>query len=134
MSSSNANNILALKGQRAPGSKSQDFPDAGYVEVDFGPRPVAEETFTVYDDRVRASSRIIAALQYEAPTDKEIDEVTMDKLNIIAGNSRTGSFEVYINAADGSYLEGAFVLGYTIINSDTESVTADDMLVDSDEL
>jgi len=134
MSVTQLNRLLEQKGQRNPGTASQDFPDQGYVEVDFGPRPVAEEIFTVYDDRVRTSSRIVAALSYEAPTDKDLDEVLMDKLVLTAGNSRTGSFELHVTAMDGSYLEGAFVIAYTIINSETSAVVADDMLIDANEL
>jgi len=134
MGVSNFNRMLQEKGQRFPGSASQDYPEHGWVEVDFGPLPIAIETFTVYDDRVRANTRIIADVLYEAPTGKDLDEVTMDDFECMAGNARTGSFEIVVNATDFSYLEGTFRIGYTLINSDDAASTADDMLIDPNEL
>jgi hypothetical protein len=134
MGVSNLNRILEGKAQRAPGSASQDYPEHGYVEVDFGPKPVHAERFTVYDDRVRTSTRIIARPGFEAGTGKDLDETEMDTLMVIAGNARTGSFEMYIRAVDECYLHDTFIINYTLINSDDAASTADDMLIDPNEL
>lgn len=134
MSVSALNLYKERTGQRAPGTKSQDYPEHGWVEIDFGPLPIAIETFTVYDDRVRANTRIMADVLYEASTGKELDEVTMDDFECMAGNARTGSFELVVNATDYSFLEGTFRVGYTLINSDDAASTADDMLIDANEL
>jgi len=134
MAISYQNNVLALKGQRNPGTLGNEYKEVGYVEVDFGPKPVDEITVTVYDDRVNSSTRVTAHLSYEAPTGKEIDEVLMDQLDILAGNSGDRFFELVIRSRDGSYLHDTFVIGYSLIDSDTTVVLSDDMNMDSGEV
>ena len=127
-------NLLDIaKGQRTAGSTEEDFSPHGYAEIDFGTRPVGEITVTIYDNRVRTGTRIIAHQLYEAATDKELDESIMDTLILIAGNARAESFELVARASDGSYLEGAFLIGYTLINNDEAAEVSDDMLIESDE-
>lgn len=84
------------------------------TEVDFGALPVANATFTVIDRDITPNSNIVATVAYEAPTGKDLDEVTMDNLQIRAGQATNGSFQMYIETADGSYLADNFKINYTI--------------------
>lgn len=83
------------------------------TEVDFGVTPVAEGTFTITDGDVTALSQIIASVAYEAPTGKDLDEIEMDDLIIRCGNG-VGTFDMFIRAADGSYLADKFKINYLI--------------------
>lgn len=130
----NLNRVLEQKGQRNPGTRNQDFPDVGVVEVDVGPKPVAEFVCTVYDDRVTSSNHILAQACYQAATGKDLDECEMDQLYVQAGNAGTGWFQIHLRSVDGSYLEGGFVLSYNIINSGAETFVADDMLIEDGEV
>jgi len=84
------------------------------VEVDFGALPIASQEFVIYNPLVQYTSIISAALSYDSPTNKDLDEVTMDNLNIICGNCSKGFFTMVINAVDGSYLHDKFLINYTI--------------------
>lgn len=86
------------------------------VEVDFGALPVAEGTFTITNASATPTSKIVASLAYDAPTGKDLDEVTMDDLVIRAGSAVDGSFQMFIHAADGSYLADTFKINYVIQN------------------
>lgn len=83
------------------------------VEVDFGATPVADAIFVITNGSVTASSKIIASVAYDAPTGKDLDELECDDLVIKAGNCSTGQFEMYIHAADGSYLHDKFKINYS---------------------
>jgi len=84
------------------------------TEVDFGATPVADATFTIADANAIVGSKIIAITAYDAPTGKDLDEIEMDKLIIVAGNATLGNFQMFIQSADGSYLEGKFKINYKI--------------------
>ena len=84
------------------------------VEIDFGALPVASKEFTVLDVNANSASNITAAVAYEAPTDKDLDEVEMDALFIICGQAEAGSFKIFIKAIDGSYLADKFKINYLI--------------------
>lgn len=84
------------------------------VEVDFGSTPVAEQIFTIADGSVTATSKIIPVLAYAAPTGKDLDELEMDSLHIVAGNCSVGQFDMYVKSNDGSYLEGKFKIDYLV--------------------
>ena len=84
------------------------------VEVDFGDLPVSSQEFTISDATAVSTSNISAAVAYEAPTGKQLDEVTMDNLQIRCGQPSAGSFKMFIDTADGSYLAGYFKINYTI--------------------
>jgi hypothetical protein len=84
------------------------------TEVDFGDLTyVTEKTFTVVDANVTATSKITAQLAYEAPTNKQLDEVEMDDLVILCGQCATGSFSMVITSLTGS-LYGKFKINYMI--------------------
>tara|TARA_R110000796_G_scaffold127395_3_gene242706 strand:+ start:187 stop:567 length:381 start_codon:yes stop_codon:yes gene_type:complete len=84
------------------------------VEIDFGALPVSSKEFTVLDVNANSASNITAAVAYEAPTDKDLDEVEMDALYIICGQAEAGSFKIFIEAIDGSYLADKFKINYLI--------------------
>tara|TARA_B110000967_G_scaffold208407_1_gene260484 strand:+ start:667 stop:1074 length:408 start_codon:yes stop_codon:yes gene_type:complete len=84
------------------------------VEIDFGSLPVPEKEFTIADIMAKTTSNITASLAYEAPTDKDLDEVEMDALFIICGQAEAGSFKIFIKAIDGSYLADKFKINYLI--------------------
>ena len=62
----------------------------------------------------KTTSNITASLAYEAPTDKDLDEIEMDALFIICGQAEAGSFKIFIKAIDGSYLADKFKINYLI--------------------
>jgi hypothetical protein len=82
------------------------------TEIDFGSTPVAEGTFTITNAAVAVGSYITAQVAYLAPTGKDLDEIEMDDLIIRCG-SGAGTFDMFVRAADGSYLEGKFKINYT---------------------
>tara|TARA_R110000868_G_C10742688_1_gene752528 strand:+ start:569 stop:877 length:309 start_codon:yes stop_codon:yes gene_type:complete len=84
------------------------------VEIDFGGLPVDGTLFTIEDSSVTLDSLIVASVAYDAPTDKDLDEITMDNLIIRCGNCSIGSFEMFIDTADGSYLADKFKINYII--------------------
>ena len=86
----------------------------GQVEVDFSTTPIESKEFTILDSSVTLTSNISAAVAYEAPTGKELDEIEMDNLQIRCGQPSAGSFKMFINAADGSYLADKFKINYII--------------------
>jgi len=83
------------------------------TEVDFGATPVSNATFTVTDSNVSATSQLIAQVAWEAPTGKEVDEIEMDDLQIRC-KPAAGSFDMYIETADGSYLADKFKINYLV--------------------
>ena len=82
------------------------------TEVDFGTTPVATGTFTITDAGVTTTSVIVASTAYDAPTSKDLDEVEMDDLHIRCGQAGSGSFTMFIQSADGSYLADKFKINY----------------------
>lgn len=83
------------------------------TEIDFGTTPVSEESFTVIDVTVSASSQIIAQIAYEAPTGKDLDEIEMDDIQLRC-QPDVGLFTIYARAADGSYLADKFKVNYLV--------------------
>lgn len=87
--------------------------DIKQTEIDFGTTPVADGTFTVVDPDVKTNSNLIAAISYEAPTGKDLDEIEMDMIGIVCapGNKQ---FIMFIRSVDGSYLHDKFKVNYLI--------------------
>lgn len=84
------------------------------VEIDFGDvNYVTEQAFTITDPNVLPTSHITASLAYDAPTDKDLDEVEMDELEIMAGQCQTGSFTLFVKAMEDS-VYGAFKINYMV--------------------
>ena len=83
------------------------------TEIDFGSLPVAEGTFIVADSDVTVSSQILAQVAYKAPTGKDLDEIEMDDLEIRCA-AASGTFSMFIRAADGSYLADTFIINYLV--------------------
>ena len=87
----------------------------GAVEVNFGPLPLAEQTFNIIDTRVLASSVVRPLMSGTPPAGKEADELQMDNFMVTA-ISNLGSFDVTIRTTDGSYLADNFIITYQVIN------------------
>ena len=83
------------------------------VEVDFGATPTDSLTYTVTDASVTTSSKIMAEVAYVAPTGKDLDEIEMDDIQVSCGNG-SGTFNMFIRAADGSYLADKFKINYVV--------------------
>lgn len=88
--------------------------EISYIEIDFGTTPVSEGTFTVTHVGLTTESLIIASVAYVSPTGKDLDELEMDDLVIRAGNASTDQFQLFVRAADGSYLSDKFGINYII--------------------
>lgn len=86
----------------------------GITEIDFGALPVYQKEFTITDASVLATSNITASLAYEAPTDKDLDELEMDYLTIICGQATNGTFKMLVKSIDNSYLADKFKINYSI--------------------
>ena len=87
--------------------------DIKQIEVDFGTTPIPNKIFTITDAGVSATSQLLAQTAYEAPTGKDLDEIEMDNLQIRC-KPAAGSFDMYIEAADSSYLADTFKINYLI--------------------
>lgn len=82
------------------------------TEIDFGTTPVAEASFTITDADVSATSQITGSVSYEAPTDKELDELDMDGLDLKFGPG-VGQFTIYARGTDG-FVHDKFKINYLI--------------------
>lgn len=82
------------------------------VEIDFGALPVSEASFTIIDSDVSPSSQITGNVAYEAPTGKELDELTMDAIDLKFGVG-VGQFVVYAVGMNG-YIHDKFKINYTV--------------------
>lgn len=96
-----------------PPASSSGTVNISQTEVDFGSTPVGDATFTVTDAAVTDSSQLMAQVAYEAPTGKDLDEIEMDNLQIRCAPG-SGSFDMFINTADGSYLADKFKINYLV--------------------
>lgn len=82
------------------------------VEIDFGPVPVAEGSFLISDSDVNISSHLIGLVAYEAPTNKDLDEMEMDSLDLKFGPG-SGQFTLYARGTDG-YIADKFKINYRV--------------------
>lgn len=99
------------------GSSAHYWPGpVGVTEVDFGTTPVASGTFTVTDAKCTSSAMVMAQQDYGAPTGKDADENEMDQLIIRAGSGTDGSFSLFIESSNGSYLHDVFRIKYSLNN------------------
>ena len=83
-------------------------------EVDFGSLPIYEKEFNVANANVYPSTNIVASAAYDAGTGKDLDEATMDTLNIMCGQAYAGGFKMFIKSTDSSYLSDTFKINYSI--------------------
>jgi len=82
------------------------------TEVDFGDDKVTEKSFTITDADVSAGSQIIGNVAYEAPTDKDLDEVEMDQFEL-KFQPGSGAFTLLMKALEGS-VYGKFKVNYLV--------------------
>lgn len=82
------------------------------TEIDFGTAPVADAEFTIGDESVNVGSRLTGSVAYVAPTDKDLDEITMDhlELNFAPGDKQ---FTLYARGLTG-YVSDKFKINYLI--------------------
>lgn len=81
------------------------------TEIDVGTTPVAEASIAVTDAGISTSSKIIGGVAYKAPTNKDLDELEMDALEI-KFEPATGSVNVHIKGLEG-YIADKFIVWYT---------------------
>lgn len=81
------------------------------TEIDVGATPVAEASISVADTGITTSSKIIGGLAYVAPTDKDLDELEMDAIEL-KFEPLAGSLNVHIKGLEG-YLADKFKIWYT---------------------
>lgn len=82
------------------------------TEIDFGTTPISEAEFTVTDATVSPASHIIGQVAYEAPTGKDIDELTMDAIDL-KFQPGSGEFYIYAKGLEG-YLADKFKINYLV--------------------
>lgn len=86
------------------------------TEIDFGSTPVRSTKFTISNTSVVAGTKVMAAIAYEAPTGRTIDEVEMefDRVMVTAGNvvAATG-FDIYVGSSTGM-LSGKYKINYSL--------------------
>lgn len=82
------------------------------TEIDFGTTPVSEASFIITDADVSAGSQLIGNVAYEAPTEKDLDELDMDRLDLKFAPG-SGQFTLYVSGLDG-YLHDKFKINYLI--------------------
>lgn len=85
------------------------------TEIDFGAIPIYEAEFTIANANVLLSHRITGGIAYEAPTGKDLDEVTMDVIDLKFGQVVGGSFKIYARGTEG-YLHDKFKVNYFLGN------------------
>ena len=83
------------------------------TEIDFGALPVAEGSFVVVDADVTVTSHIVGEIAYDAPTGKDLDEITMDPMVIACGQAAAGSFTIYALPLLG-YVADKFKVSYVV--------------------
>jgi len=82
------------------------------TEVDFGDDKMTEKSFTITDADVSPTSQIVGNVAYEAPTDKDLDEVDMDPFEL-KFQPASGSFALFMKALEGS-VYGKFKVNYLV--------------------
>lgn len=82
------------------------------VEIDFGPAPVAEASFTITNASVTPLSNLTGSVAYVAPTGKDLDELEMDELDLKFGPG-SGQFVLYARGRDG-YIADKFKINYLV--------------------
>lgn len=70
------------------------------IEVDFGPSPVGNKTFTIIDGSVSAASKIMALHSGEAATGRQADENEMDAI-IFRATPQVGQYKLYADVLTG---------------------------------
>lgn len=84
------------------------------TEVDFGNElHINQKEFTIFNEKVKIGSIIATSIAYDAPTNKDLDELEMDVLEVKAGTSNTGSFKLLITGTEGS-ISGKFKINYSV--------------------
>jgi|SRR6187399_559904 len=82
------------------------------TEIDFGTTPVQEGTFTVADELVTVYSRLSGNIAYEAPTSKDLDEIDMDRIDLVFAPGDK-SFTIFAHCLTG-YVADKFKVNYLI--------------------
>ncbi len=88
------------------------FVNMKQVEIDFGEIPMYESLFVVEDEDAQPFSMVMAQIAMEPADDKELDEITMDGIEIKA-YATDGQVNLQVRGLDG-YLHGKFVVNYVV--------------------
>lgn len=83
------------------------------IEIDFGSIPIDGTGFLISDASISSNSKLHGYISYESPTNKDLDELEMDILDIKIGPSGNGFALMYIQGCDG-YIHDKFKINYTI--------------------
>lgn len=84
------------------------------VEIDFSTELYTDyKIFTILDNDVKLGDIVIANIAYDAPSNKDLDEIEMDPIICTAGTSTDGSFQLLVRGLQGS-LTNKFKVNYTI--------------------
>jgi hypothetical protein len=81
------------------------------VEIDFGPAGVMDGSFVIADANVTATSKLVGAIAYEAPTGKSLDELEFDNFDLMF-TPGAGNFTLVARALDGP-VAGTFKVNYS---------------------
>jgi hypothetical protein len=82
------------------------------TEIDFGPTPTLSATFLITDAAVTSTKNIHPFQAGIAATGRQLDEVDMDKLLLVA-SAGTGNLTLYAEGADGP-VSGKYKIGYQL--------------------
>ena len=83
------------------------------IEIDFGDVSfVTEGIFNITDVDVTVNSKIIAEVAYVAPTNKDLDEIEMDDIEVKA-KPNAGNLELWVKSTSGS-IYGKFKINYLV--------------------
>lgn len=80
------------------------------VEIDVGPTPVREATFTIMDVSITPTTKILAFQAGRAATGRTADENEWTRLHLVA-NPASGQFELWVMCLNGS-MTGTFLIDY----------------------
>lgn len=98
-----------------PAGESIRIDDMKQTEVDFGAVPVDEALFVVSDPNVPDGAFITGCIAYEAPTDKDLDELEMDAIDLKFG-ADTNTVNIYAKGLEGP-LHDKFKINYVVATS-----------------
>jgi len=80
------------------------------VEIDVGPSPVKEATFTIMDVSITPTTKILVFQAGRAATGRSADENEWTRLHLVA-NPASGQFELWVMCLNGS-MTGTFLIDY----------------------
>lgn len=84
------------------------------IEIDFGQELYnTYKIFVIYDPDIKLNSIVSSTIAYEAPTNKELDEIEMDDIICYSGVNQEGEFNLIVKSNSGS-LRDKFKINYIL--------------------